>query len=82
MVLIFPIAEWEHFLYVGKVAFVGWCLHYLPFLIMGRVTYIHHYVRPSQFMSNATYLPNTDNPIPLPTVADALLLRDHVRAPP
>ncbi|KAJ7704861.1 glycosyltransferase family 39 protein [Mycena rosella] len=36
--------EWDHFLYVGKVAFFGWALHYLPFLIMGRVTYIHHYL--------------------------------------
>ena len=36
--------EWEHFTYVGKVALVGWAFHYLPFLIMGRVTYIHHYV--------------------------------------
>ncbi|KAI1788358.1 glycosyltransferase family 39 protein [Ganoderma leucocontextum] len=36
--------EWEHFLYVGKVAMVGWGLHYLPFMIMGRVTYIHHYL--------------------------------------
>lgn len=37
--------EWEHFLYVWKVATVGWLLHFLPFLVMGRVTYIHHYVR-------------------------------------
>ncbi|OSD08401.1 glycosyltransferase family 39 protein [Trametes coccinea BRFM310] len=36
--------EWEHFLYVGKVALVGWLLHYVPFMIMGRVTYIHHYL--------------------------------------
>ncbi|KAJ6460402.1 glycosyltransferase family 39 protein [Mycena vitilis] len=36
--------EWEHFLYVGKVAFLGWALHYVPFLIMGRVTYVHHYL--------------------------------------
>ncbi|KAI0247915.1 glycosyltransferase family 39 protein [Lactifluus subvellereus] len=36
--------EWEHFLYVGKIALFGWMLHYLPFLVMGRVTYIHHYL--------------------------------------
>ncbi|KAF9448288.1 glycosyltransferase family 39 protein [Macrolepiota fuliginosa MF-IS2] len=36
--------EWEHFLYVGKVAFFGWLFHFVPFLIMGRVTYIHHYL--------------------------------------
>ncbi|KAL5511598.1 PMT2 [Sanghuangporus vaninii] len=36
--------EWEHFLYVWKVAMVGWILHFVPFLIMGRVTYIHHYL--------------------------------------
>lgn len=36
--------EWDHFLYVGKVAMLGWLLHFVPFLIMGRVTYIHHYL--------------------------------------
>ncbi|KIY70267.1 glycosyltransferase family 39 protein [Cylindrobasidium torrendii FP15055 ss-10] len=36
--------EWEHFLYVGKIAFMGWFLHYFPFLVMGRVTYVHHYL--------------------------------------
>ncbi|KAG8908186.1 Protein O-mannosyltransferase 2 [Tulasnella sp. 403] len=36
--------EWEHFMYVGKVALFGWILHYIPFLIMGRVTYVHHYL--------------------------------------
>ncbi|CAK5268589.1 unnamed protein product [Mycena citricolor] len=36
--------EWEHFLYVAKVAFFGWCFHFVPFLIMGRVTYLHHYL--------------------------------------
>ncbi|KAF6750520.1 glycosyltransferase family 39 protein [Ephemerocybe angulata] len=30
--------EWDHFLYVGKIAFFGWgwAFHYVPFLIMGR----------------------------------------------
>jgi dolichyl-phosphate-mannose-protein mannosyltransferase len=36
--------EWDHFLYVGKIAFFGWVFHYVPFLIMGRVTYLHHYL--------------------------------------
>ena len=36
--------EFEQFLHVGKVAFGGWALHFLPFLVMGRVTYLHHYV--------------------------------------
>ncbi|KAF6750485.1 Fibrillarin-domain-containing protein [Ephemerocybe angulata] len=36
--------EWDHFLYVGKIAFFGWAFHYVPFLIMGCVTYLHHYL--------------------------------------
>ncbi|KAG0265929.1 Protein O-mannosyltransferase 2 [Actinomortierella ambigua] len=36
-------AEWEQFQYVGKIAVLGWFLHYLPFCVMGRVTYLHHY---------------------------------------
>ncbi|KAK7455307.1 Dolichyl-phosphate-mannose--protein mannosyltransferase 2 [Stygiomarasmius scandens] len=36
--------EWDQFLYVTKIAFFGWALHYVPFLIMGRVTYVHHYL--------------------------------------
>ncbi|CAG8687255.1 4908_t:CDS:10 [Dentiscutata erythropus] len=36
-------AQWTHFLYVGKISFIGWLLHFLPFFIMGRVTYLHHY---------------------------------------
>ncbi|KAF9195111.1 Protein O-mannosyltransferase 2 [Haplosporangium sp. Z 11] len=35
--------DWEQFQYVGKVLVGGWFLHYVPFCIMGRVTYLHHY---------------------------------------
>ncbi|GAA5971301.1 hypothetical protein JCM11641_008301 [Rhodosporidiobolus odoratus] len=40
----FAPGEWNQFLYLSKVAFGGWAFHYLPFLIMGRVTYLHHYL--------------------------------------
>ncbi|KAL8277538.1 hypothetical protein RQP46_010093 [Phenoliferia psychrophenolica] len=40
----FAPGEWNQFLYVSKIAFGGWFLHYAPFLIMGRVTYLHHYL--------------------------------------
>ncbi|KAI7862355.1 Dolichyl-phosphate-mannose-protein mannosyltransferase-domain-containing protein [Spinellus fusiger] len=33
----------EPFLFVGKMLFLGWFLHYFPFFLMGRVTYLHHY---------------------------------------
>jgi len=36
--------EWQQLLHPGKIALSGWLLHYIPFLIMGRVTYIHHYL--------------------------------------
>lgn len=56
------IGEWDHFLYVCKIAGAGWFFHFgtfpdkrrrfllmffspvVPFLVMGRVTYLHHYV--------------------------------------
>ncbi|KAL0580607.1 Dolichyl-phosphate-mannose--protein mannosyltransferase 2 [Marasmius crinis-equi] len=36
--------EWNQWWYVGKIAGIGWAMHYIPFLIMGRVTYVHHYL--------------------------------------
>lgn len=36
-------AQWDYFFFVGKTLFLGWFLHYIPFFIMGRVTYLHHY---------------------------------------
>ncbi|KAJ3084567.1 glycosyltransferase family 39 protein [Rhizoclosmatium globosum] len=37
------LAEWDNFYFCCKVGFLGWFLHYIPFYIMGRVTYLHHY---------------------------------------
>jgi dolichyl-phosphate-mannose-protein mannosyltransferase len=58
--------EWDQWLWVIKVAFGGWALHFcesrvevlriiltaVPFLIMGRVTYLHHYVSTDFFTAS------------------------------
>ena len=36
--------RWNNILIRGIVPFLGWLLHFIPFVLMGRVTYIHHYV--------------------------------------
>ncbi|KAJ3051595.1 Protein O-mannosyltransferase 2 [Rhizophlyctis rosea] len=35
--------SWDNFWFAVKVGVIGWVLHYGPFWIMGRVTYLHHY---------------------------------------
>ncbi|KAI8867916.1 hypothetical protein GQ42DRAFT_49446 [Ramicandelaber brevisporus] len=35
--------EFGQFVFASLVLFAGWFLHYIPFYIMGRVTYLHHY---------------------------------------
>ncbi|KAJ2998527.1 Protein O-mannosyltransferase 2 [Globomyces sp. JEL0801] len=35
--------QWSDFTFGAKVGLLGWFLHYIPFYIMGRVMYLHHY---------------------------------------
>ncbi|KAI8325232.1 PMT-domain-containing protein [Martensiomyces pterosporus] len=35
--------EWDAYLRSTGILWGGWALHYFPFFLMGRVTYLHHY---------------------------------------
>lgn len=38
-----PTYQLQRFYFVSYVSVAGWVLHWIPFGIMGRVTYLHHY---------------------------------------
>lgn len=48
-------AQFNQFVFVGKVGFLGWFLHYLPFMVMARVCYIHHYL-PTLYFATILYV--------------------------
>lgn len=46
--------NWNFHLSAGVLPVLGWVLHYLPFVIMARVTYLHHYA-PAQYFGIFVY---------------------------
>lgn len=41
--MVVTLGKMDDFYFTGKTLLIGWFFHYLPFFIMGRVTYLHHY---------------------------------------
>jgi dolichyl-phosphate-mannose-protein mannosyltransferase len=52
---IFKIGEWNDFMFASFIGLGGWCLHFIPFFIMGRVTYLHHYF-PALYFGMITFV--------------------------
>lgn len=44
----------EHFAIAGVIPAIGWFLHYVPFVVMARVTYVHHYL-PALYFAILTF---------------------------
>ncbi|KAI9299164.1 PMT-domain-containing protein [Neoconidiobolus thromboides FSU 785] len=41
--------EWNQFQFIGQTLYLGWFIHYIPFFVIGRVLYLHHYFPPLMF---------------------------------
>lgn len=46
--------QMEQYAVAGLIPAIGWFFHYLPFLIMSRVTYVHHYL-PALYFAILTF---------------------------
>lgn len=46
--------DWRSFCFWCWLLILGWALHYAPFWLMGRVTYLHHYVPATLFTAVLT----------------------------